>query len=212
MPYNHPAALPSEKLLAECDVKFVRRSGPGGQHRNKVSTGVVLVHRPTGVKAEAAERRSQAENRAVALFRLRVNLALEIRRPVKETVPSGPLKKGATAGLSSSAGRNSRKNTAGQASSGTQTSGSQLFQRTASSLWRSRCRDGQIEINAGHDDFPALLAEALDLLAANDFDPRRVAETLGCSASQLIKLLKKEPRAMAEVNEERRRRELHLLR
>ncbi|MCD4728221.1 MAG: peptide chain release factor-like protein [Pirellulales bacterium] len=165
VPHDHPAALPSDKLLDECDVKFVRRSGPGGQHRNKVSTGVVLVHRPTGVKAEAAERRSQAENRAVALFRLRVNLALEIRRPVKETAPS--------------------------------------------LLWRSRCREGRIEINAGHDDFPALLAEALDLLAANDSDPRPVAETLGCSASQLIKLLKKEPRAMAKVNEERRQRELH---
>ena len=163
----------------------------------------MLAHRPTGIKAEASERRSQAENRTAALFRLRVNLALEIRRPVKETAPSGPLKKGATAGLSSSAGGNSRKNTAGQASSGTQTPGSQLFQRTASPLWRTRCRGGRIEINAGHDDFPALLAEALDLLAANDFDPRPAAETLGCSASQLIKLMKKEPRAMAEVNEER---------
>ena len=212
MSHDHPAPLPSEKLLDECDVKFVRRSGPGGQHRNKVSTGVVLVHRPTGVKAEAAERRSQAENRAAALFRLRINLALKIRRPVKETAPSNLLKKGATAGLSNSAGRNSRKNTAGQASSGAQTPESQLFQRIASPLWRTRCRGGRIEINAGHDDFPALLAEALDLLAANDFDPRHSAETLGCSASQLIKLLKKEPRAMAEVNEERRRRELHLLR
>ena len=186
MPYDHPAALPSDKLLDECDVKFVRRSGPGGQHRNKVSTGVVLVHRPTGVKAEATERRSQAENRAVALFRLRVNLALAIRRRKKGDrsslceAPEGPL-----------CGK---------------------LDLSPSSLWRSRCRGGQIEINAGHDDFPALLAEALDLLAANDFDPRRVAKTLGCSASQLIKLLKKEPRAMAEVNEERRRRELHLLR
>ncbi|MBU4272990.1 MAG: ABC transporter permease subunit [Planctomycetes bacterium] len=40
------------------------------------------------------------------------------------------LKKGATAGLPSSAGRNSRKNTAGQASSGTQTPEIRLFQRT----------------------------------------------------------------------------------
>ncbi|MCD4727206.1 MAG: O-antigen ligase family protein, partial [Pirellulales bacterium] len=41
------------------------------------------------------------------------------------------LKKCATAGLSSSAGENSRKNTAGQASSGTQTPGNQLFQRAS---------------------------------------------------------------------------------
>ena len=75
----HPAALPPDELLAQCDVQFVRRSGPGGQHRNKVSTGVVLVHRPTGIKAEANERRSQAENRTAACLRLRVNLALEVR-------------------------------------------------------------------------------------------------------------------------------------
>ena len=40
---------------------------------------------------------------------------------------SSPLKKGAIAGLSSSAGRNTRKNTAGQASSGTQTPESDFF-------------------------------------------------------------------------------------
>ncbi len=43
--------------------------------------------------------------------------------------PNSPLKKGATAGLPSSAGRNIRENTAGQASSGARTLGNQLFQR-----------------------------------------------------------------------------------
>ena len=77
----HPAATCRwQELLAQCDVRFLRRSGPGGQHRNKVSTAVVLVHRPTGIKAEANERRSQAENRTAALRRLRVQLALEVRR------------------------------------------------------------------------------------------------------------------------------------
>jgi hypothetical protein len=85
----HPVALSPDQLLADCDIQFVRRSGPGGQHRNKVSTGVVLLHRPTGIKAEAAERRSQAENREVALVRLRIRLALEVRskRP-PNSVPS----------------------------------------------------------------------------------------------------------------------------
>ena len=45
---------------------------------------------------------------------------------------SGPLKKGATAGLPSSAARNTRENTAGQASSGTQTIGNRLFPRAVS--------------------------------------------------------------------------------
>lgn len=72
-------------------MEFVRRSGPGGQHRNKVSTAVVLSHRPTGVKAEANERRSQAENRAVAIFRLRIHLALDIRMQHKADDLPSPL-------------------------------------------------------------------------------------------------------------------------
>lgn len=77
----HPAALSAEALLAECDETAVRRSGPGGQHRNKVQTGVVLQHRPTGFVAEASERRSRAENRAVAVRRLRMRLAIDHREP-----------------------------------------------------------------------------------------------------------------------------------
>ncbi|MGO8748236.1 MAG: peptide chain release factor family protein [Thermoguttaceae bacterium] len=76
----HPASLSPETLWEACDVERLRRSGPGGQHRNKVETAVRVAHRPTGVRAEASERRSQAANRNVALARLRINLALEIRR------------------------------------------------------------------------------------------------------------------------------------
>ena len=83
----HPAALPPDDLLAECDETRTRRSGPGGQHRNKTETAVVLVHRPTGLSAEASERRSQAENRSVALRRLRLTLALSHRMPAA-AVPS----------------------------------------------------------------------------------------------------------------------------
>jgi hypothetical protein len=75
----HPAALDDDLLLRDCSVIRGRASGPGGQHRNKVETAVTLTHRPTGVTGYAAERRSQAQNHAMALFRLRVNLALEVR-------------------------------------------------------------------------------------------------------------------------------------
>lgn len=59
-----------ERLARECDVTFIRAGGPGGQHRNKTESGVRLVHRPTGIVVEATERRSQAQNRSVALDRL----------------------------------------------------------------------------------------------------------------------------------------------
>ncbi len=85
----HPADLAPEKLLQQCDVQRLRRSGPGGQRRNKVETAVRLRHRPTGVEAEAAERRSQAENQAVAVRRLRLALALRVRSDrADQPVPS----------------------------------------------------------------------------------------------------------------------------
>jgi hypothetical protein len=68
-----------EELLAQCEVRRQRRSGPGGQHRNKVETAVILTHLPTGISAEANERRSQSENHEEAVFRLRLRLALEVR-------------------------------------------------------------------------------------------------------------------------------------
>ena len=86
-PRDHPAALDDDTLLAQCDQKFLRRSGPGGQNRNKVETAVVLRHRPSGLVAEANERRSQGENRKEALRRLRIDLAITVRRPVD---PLGP--------------------------------------------------------------------------------------------------------------------------
>jgi len=69
-------------LIAECDVHLYRASGPGGQHRNKVVSGVRLVHRPSGLHVTATERRSQHENRANALKRLRHALALSARAPL----------------------------------------------------------------------------------------------------------------------------------
>ena len=66
-------------------------------------------------------------------------------------------------------------------------------------------------MNPEHDDFPALLAEALDVLAETGHDPKRAAAELGCTPSQLVKLLKDEPRALALINERRREAGLHVL-
>ena len=75
-------ALSDEALRRQCRLETLRVSGPGGQHRNRRDTAVRLRHEPTGVTAQASERRSQGENRAVALARLRQAIALEVRRPV----------------------------------------------------------------------------------------------------------------------------------
>ena len=69
-----------------------------------------------------------------------------------------------------------------------------------------------LKLSAEHDDFPTLLAEALDVLATLDFEPKPAATMLGCTPSQLIRLLKLDPRALALVNGWRRDRQMHVLR
>ena len=162
----HPAQLDPETLLGECVASTTRRSGPGGQHRNKVETAVVLTHTPTGVSAEANERRSQHANRLMALDRLRLRLAVEVRHPASPVSPR----------------------------------------------WLGRARGGKLSVSPDHVDFAALVAEALDQLAAADFDTRQAAEVLGVSATQLVNLLKRAPAAFTKLNAERTTRGLHPLR
>ena len=151
----HPARLPPDDLLRDCDETRTKRSGPGGQHRNKVETAVILRHRASGVSAEASERRSQADNRRVALFRLRLRLALVQREP-PEPQPSP--------------------------------------------LWQSRRSDGRLLVSVDHDDYPAIVAEALDRIVANGLDMPAAAAALGISPSQLVRLLEKEPAALGALN------------
>ena len=81
VPPPHPATLSNDQLREGSELRTQRRSGPGGQHRNKTSSGVFLHFTPTGTTAEATERRSQADNRKVAIGRLRFRLSVEVRSP-----------------------------------------------------------------------------------------------------------------------------------
>jgi RF-1 domain len=71
--------LTDEQLLAQCQVDTYRASGPGGQKRNKTSSAVRLRHPPSGLLVIAEESRSQHENKARALRRLRQALFLRLR-------------------------------------------------------------------------------------------------------------------------------------
>lgn len=72
--------------LSQCEVDTYRASGPGGQKRNKTSSAVRLRHLPTGLIVIAEESRSQHENKAKALLRIRQAMFLELRDPILPTV------------------------------------------------------------------------------------------------------------------------------
>jgi hypothetical protein len=198
--HPHPACLADEALLAQCDVSAGRGGGPGGQHRNKVSTLITLTHRPTGHESHAGERRSQLENKHVALRRLRLILATHVRT----AAPPAPAPKGKTreAFLAALDATISTRGNPGEQNS---------------DLWRSRVggtrggKGGKIACNPDHHDYPALLAEALDTVADAAWEPKPAAERLGVTASQLIKLVKDHPPAMVEWNAQRDKRGAHPL-
>jgi hypothetical protein len=165
-----------------------------------VSTLITLIHRPTGHQSHAGERRSQKENKSVALRRLRLTLAVHVRTaaPPPQT-PRGKTFEKFLESLDASistAGHPGEQNSA---------------------LWRSRVGGtrgggaGRIACNPDHHDYPALLAEALDTIADAGWEPKPAAERLGITASQLIKLVKDHPPAMVEWNAQRAKRGGHPL-
>ena len=82
--------LSDEALFAQCQFDRFRASGPGGQKRNVTDSAVRLRHRLSSLSAEARESRSQHENRARALRRLRRAIAFQLRAPVDLAAYSPP--------------------------------------------------------------------------------------------------------------------------
>lgn len=76
-------------LERDCEIEFFIAGGPGGQHRNKVETGVRLTHRPSGITVTATERRSQVANREMAFARMAQRLESLQRRQIPR-VPTRP--------------------------------------------------------------------------------------------------------------------------
>lgn len=165
---KHPVTVSIDALMLQCDIRRTRHSGPGGQHRNKVETAIEITHRPTGIISFAAERRSQEQNRQVAISRLRLLLAVRVRSVGQaEVIPSA--------------------------------------------LWQARCRNQKIVCSELHEDFPVMIAEAMDAIDAREFDVRKAAAALGCSASQLVRFIANVPEALKIVNIQRIARGQHKL-
>lgn len=172
----HPALLSPETLLLHCDARFQRRSGPGGQHRNKTSSGVFLHHKPTDIVAEATERRSQADNRVAALLRLRYRLAVEVRTmSVLDLWAGDRLPRDPRSRLENLTDPDSRK-------------------------LRIQYCGRSLKLRQTNIHKPAVLALVLDDLHAAGGQPSVVASVWSNSTTSIVGLVKSYPPAFAWVN------------
>ena len=78
--------------------------------------------------------------------------------------------------------------------------------RKPSVLWNTRRAGTKLPINPKHPDYPALLAEALDVISEERFDVAAAAGRLHITMSQLTRLARHEPAAFAAINAGRQER------
>ncbi len=81
-----------------------------------------------------------------------------------------------------------------------------------SELWCRRRQGEKLPVNPEHEDYPALLAEALDVVIARRYDVAGAAGVLGITMSQLTRLIRHEKHAFSLVNEGREKTGLTRLR
>lgn len=72
-----------------------------------------------------------------------------------------------------------------------------------SATWQRRRQGRTLPVNPANRDYPALLAEALDVVVAMGFDVGGAAGILGVSMSQLARLIRHDKAAFAMVNDGR---------
>ena len=84
------ARMSDEDLVRDCEVEAFHASGPGGQGVNTADSAVRMRHLPSGIVVTSREERSQLQNRANCLRKIRQQLEVRARRPKvrKATKPS----------------------------------------------------------------------------------------------------------------------------
>ena len=101
--YARYAEMSAEELARDCEVQVFRATGPGGQGVNTTDSAVRMKHIPSGIVVTARESRSQFQNRASCLRKLRAELERRGRPPrrrVKTKVPQRSRQRSSTTNAS----------------------------------------------------------------------------------------------------------------
>jgi hypothetical protein len=130
---------------------------------------------PTDVRAEAFEERCQFSNKATAIKRLRMKLALSLRAAV--AVPPR------------------------ESSADTETPQSPFCVPPHLAAILPSAKNQRL--GPKHADFPQGLSALLDVLRAVSWSPAAAAKLIGCSTSQVIKIVAHDNASLALVNSER---------
>ncbi len=69
---------------ADVEVQTLKSGGAGGQHINKTESAVRLIHRPTGISVKCQDERSQVQNKAVAMEKLKAKVLSEFKKNCKK--------------------------------------------------------------------------------------------------------------------------------
>lgn len=56
--------------IKDCKVQTFAAGGPGGQHQNRIRSGVRIIHPPSGARGEARDSRDQLTNKRSAFVRM----------------------------------------------------------------------------------------------------------------------------------------------
>lgn len=64
--------------IKDCEVQTFRVGGHGGQKVNKTSSGVRVIHAPSGARAESRDTRSQYANKRSAFIKMTETVAFKI--------------------------------------------------------------------------------------------------------------------------------------
>jgi len=176
-------SLPPESLLKQCLQARFQGSGPGGQKRNRVYSGVRLTHAGSGLSAESVDSRASARNLGEALSRLRLAIALA-------AVPGDAVAGGKGQGNA-------------EVTQGTGESPGPVDPAPAAPF--------RAAANPSHPDYARGALRALSLLRSHGGQLAPAAAALGCTPSALTRYLKEEKAVWARAREIRMANGLHPL-